>query len=54
VGRDTETVQKALYAIAQQQKIEVLSVDIRMVQEPLKDGMTGVPLLGPAHVIASR
>ncbi len=40
--------------LVEEQDIEVFTVGLRMVQEPLEDGVAGISFLGRAHVTASR
>ena len=40
--------------LVEEQGIEVFTVGLRMVQEPLEDGVAGISFLGRAHVTASR
>ena len=40
--------------LVEEQGIEVFAVGLRMVQEPLEDGVAGISFLGRAHVTASR
>ena len=44
----------ACLSVAEEQDIEVFTVGLRVVQEPLKDGVGGISFLGRAHVTASR
>ena len=40
--------------LVEEQDIEVFTVGLRKVQEPLEDGVVGISFLGRAHVTASR
>jgi len=50
IRRYAETVQNALDTVAEEQDIEVFTVGLCMVQEPLKDGVACISFLGRAHV----
>ncbi|MEA3230456.1 MAG: hypothetical protein U9Q05_01700 [Thermodesulfobacteriota bacterium] len=54
MGRDAKAIQKALDAVAEEQKIEVLPAGSRVVQEPLENGVSSVPLLVRVHMTISR